>query len=356
MRVAVIGGGINGVMSAWSLARHGCEVTLFERGALMSATSSASTKLLHGGLRYLETGQLGLVREALRERRWWIEQAPHLAHPLRILIPVFRHSRRGRWLLRLGLSLYDLLAGDARLGPTQWLPVAQVRQTLPELRTGGLLGAYAFHDGQMDDHALGLWAAERASAAGVRVRAGTCVARLHTDGCLRTAEGDDLRFDRIVNAAGPWAASLLAHSGIATDHQLDLVRGSHLLIERPLRHAVLLEAPRSERVCFALPYQGSTLLGTTEERQTLADPVVMSVAERAFLRDMYDRHFDPPLSPADGERAFSGLRPLLKSHRNPTRALRGYALERRGNVITVFGGKWTTARALGEKVAASTLR
>lgn len=351
MKVAVVGGGINGVMSAWSLARRGCEVMLFERGALMGATSAASTKLLHGGLRYLETGQLGLVREALHERRWWIGQAPHLAHALRILIPVYRRSRRGRWLLRLGLTLYDLLAGEARLGPTQWLSSGRVRETLPELRSDGLLGAYAFYDGQMDDHALGMWAAEQAAAAGVVLHPGTEVARLRTNGTLITAAEEELQFDRVINAAGPWAASLLARSEIDSDHQLDLVRGSHLLIDRALHHAVLLESPESERICFALPYQGRTLVGTTEERQSLDDAIAMSDAERAFLIGMYDHHFHPPLTSGDAVSEFSGVRPLIRSHRNPTRALRSYALEQRGQLLTVFGGKWTTARALGEKVA-----
>jgi len=167
MTVGVVGGGINGVMSAWALARRGCQVTLFERGELMGETSSSSTKLLHGGIRYLETGQFALVREALRERRWWLDRAPHLAHPLRMLIPVYTRSRRGRWKVRCGLALYDLLAGVARLGPTSWLDPGEVRTKLPSLNPRGLRGAYAFFDAQMDDRALGLWAAQQAAQAGV---------------------------------------------------------------------------------------------------------------------------------------------------------------------------------------------
>ena len=115
MKVAVVGGGINGVMSAWALALKGYSVDLFERGRLMAATSSASTKLLHGGLRYLEHGQVKLVREALHERRWWLMRAPHLAKPLQIWLPVYKESRRPRWTIWCGLKLYDRLAGQAVL-------------------------------------------------------------------------------------------------------------------------------------------------------------------------------------------------------------------------------------------------
>src|SRR5207237_9309910 len=111
MRCAVIGGGINGVMSAWALARRGYAVDLYERGELIGATSSASTKLIHGGLRYLEHGELRLVREALRERLFWISSAPHLVHKLELVLPVYSSSRRPRWIMRCGLLLYDLRAG-----------------------------------------------------------------------------------------------------------------------------------------------------------------------------------------------------------------------------------------------------
>lgn len=351
MDVAVVGGGINGVMSAWALARRGCRVTLFERDDIMAATSSASTKLLHGGIRYLETGQFRMVREALRERRGWIERAPTLAHALRILIPLHAESRRGRWLVRAGLGLYDLLAGQARLGPTTWLNGEEVRATIPGFKPHGLRGAYAFYDGQMDDQALGFWAAEQARAAGVVFRCQCPVASVSTEGRLTTVEGVEYRFDRILNAAGPWAGRLLALSGIASGHELDLVRGSHLLLDRPLACGVLLEVPDSSRVCFVLPYQGKTLIGTTEVRQEHPESIVCSSAERDALVSLYNRYFDPPIGRSDAVQTFAGLRPLLKSHADATKATREYALERQGALVSIFGGKWTTSRALGEKAA-----
>lgn len=356
LKTAVIGGGINGVMTAWALARRGAAVTLYDRGELMGATSSASTKLLHGGLRYLETGALGLVRESLRERAWWIQRAPHLAHPLRILIPIYRHARRGRWKFRLGLALYDRLAGEGRLGLTSWLSADAARDCLPTLKTPGLLGAYAFYDGQMDDRALGLWAAAQAHDAGVDLQTRVAVDRVSVDGMVELHGGVRTRFDRIINVAGPWAHQLLAASEVTSSYELDLIRGSHLLVDRQIQHGALLEFPQSARIGFVLPYGNRTLIGTTEVRQTLQEDIACSEEERRTLTDLFNTYFDPPLSRTDNITAFAGVRPLIKSHADPTRATREYALERTGALVCVFGGKWTTSRILGEKAAELALR
>jgi glycerol-3-phosphate dehydrogenase len=348
MRVAVVGGGINGVMSAWALALKGCSVDLFERGRLMGATSSASTKLLHGGLRYLEHGHLKLVREALQERRWWMMRAPHLAKPLQIRLPIYKESRRPGWMIWCGLALYDWLAGQASLGRAQWHSRDEVLRFCRDLRPEDLLGAYTFYDGYMDDHALGLWAAERAAAAGVRVHTETRVETIAQDATVQV-DGRRRPFDRVVNAAGPWVCELLEASGIVARNELDLVRGSHLLLDRPCDSAFLLQVPSDGRICFVLPHQNKTLVGTTEVRQDLAGPICCSPAETAYLLELYRYYF--PANHAEVCGVFSGLRPLIRSHANPNKATREYAVETTGKVVTVYGGKWTTARALGLRVA-----
>lgn len=351
MRIAVIGGGINGVMSAWALARRGCEVTLYERNTPMAATSSASTKLLHGGIRYLEHGHFGLVRESLHERAWWIAQAPHLAHPLEMMLPIYAAARRGRVALRLGLALYDFLAGGRGLGKTTWHDVRATLEKIPGIKQEGLMGAYSFFDGQMDDSGLGNWAAEQACKAGVTLLPHTPVASLSAHGRIMTENGQATNFDRVVNAAGPWAERLLLDSGLSSRFSIDPVRGSHLLIDRPLRQGVLLEVPNSERIFFVLPYLGKTLIGTTEVRQDLDDPIVCSVQERHDLIGYHNAYFDDKLADGDVLSSFAGVRPLLRSHADPSRSTREYHVERTERLITIFGGKWTTARALGEKVA-----
>lgn len=352
--VAVVGGGINGVMTAWELAKIGHRVTLFERKQLMSATSSASTKLLHGGLRYLEHGSFLLVREALSERAWWLAQAPHLCHPLRILLPHYKGSRRSCWMLGMGLYLYSFLAGHANIAPHQWLSREQVLQASPDISPQGLSGAYAFWDGQMDDHGLGLWAAEHAVLAGVAIREQTPVLTLSVNGDLTTPDAVE-HFDMLVNVAGPWAGQLLKASGIPAIHTLELVRGSHLLVNRICSAALLAEVRDSKRVAFILPYQGKTLVGTTEVRQSLTESIICSNEEHAFLVAFHDSLMVTPLKPGEISGIFSGLRPLVGTcvkSVDPAKISREYAIEQHGRVISVFGGKWTTARSLGCKVAA----
>lgn len=351
MRIAVAGGGINGVMSAWALARRGHGVDLYERGELMGATSSASTKLLHGGLRYLEHGEFGLVREALRERAWWIREAPRLARFVPLVVPVFKHSRRPRWMIEAGLTLYGWLAGGGEATGHRWLPPAEVLELARGLRADGLLGGYLFHDGQMDDRALGLWAAEQAARAGVALHPFTPVERVTPDGRV-FAGGRDMAYDRVVNASGPWARQLLDRSGIGSRYELDLVRGSHLVLPGEPGAGLLLEAPGERRIFFVLPWQGRTLLGTTEVRQGPDEPPACSEEERDYLLRAYNSCFFEPRSLRDVMASFSGIRPLIRSAADPSRASRESALERTGRLITIFGGKWTSAHALGERVAA----
>jgi len=348
MNVAVIGGGINGVMSAWALALRGCSVDLLERDQLMGATSSASTKLLHGGLRYLEQGHIKLVTESLHERRWWMIRVPDLAKPLRVILPVYEKSARPGWMIRCGLTLYDWLAGQASLGRWHWCSREDVLRSCGALWSEGLRGAFVIYEGQMDDHALGLWAAEKAAAAGVRIETGTSVeaispdARVQIDGAWRC-------YDRVVNAAGPWARQLLDASGIAARHDLDLIRGSHLLLDHPCKSGFLLQAPSDGRLCFVLPYQGKTLVGTTEVRQKLSDPICCSPEETSYLLELYRHYFPSRSAGICGD--FSGLRPLIRSHSNPNKVTREFAIEKSRKVVSVFGGKWTTARILGLRVA-----
>jgi glycerol-3-phosphate dehydrogenase len=200
----------------------------------------------------------------------------------------------------------------------------------------------------MDDHALGLWAAEKAAAAGVRIHTDTPVEAISPDATLRV-DGCRSSFDRVVNATGPWARELLDASGIAARHDLDLVRGSHLLLDHPCQSAFLLQSPSDGRVCFVLPHQNKTLVGTTEVRQKLAGPICCSPAETSYLLELYHYYF--PSNRAEICRVFSGLRPLVRSHSNPNKATRDCAIETTAKVVTVYGGKWTTARAVGLRVA-----
>lgn len=349
MDIGIIGGGINGLCCAWQLAKQGNQVQLYERDTLMNATSRASSKLLHGGLRYLENREFRLVREALRERDAWIKRAPHLARPLRLVMPIYQQSRRPGWMIALGLFLYDHLAGKSQLPKAKRLSALELIRRDPFLKSEGLQGGYEFSDGQMDDQALGLWVAEQARQAGVNIAEHTEVTALTQDGHVTTANGAMHAHDRLINVAGPWAHRLLQTSGLDSPYELDLVRGSHLILAQPCKQAYLLEAPNDRRIFFVLPWQGNTLVGTTEVRQRLNEPIACSPEEQNYLLDAWVHYF-PGLQP-NVIGTFAGLRPLLRSAQDPNKATREYAIHRTGKLVTVLGGKWTTAMALADKVS-----
>lgn len=350
MRIAVIGGGINGIMTSWALAVAGHTVDLYEKSKLMTATSSASTKLLHGGLRYLEQGQFRLVCEALRERSWWINAAPHLASSIELILPVYRNSGRPVWQIKAGLVLYDLLAGRLNLGRHRWRTRDELIKMSPKLKTDGLAGGFTFLDGQMDDLNLGLWAAQQAGNAGVLIHENAPVERVDLDAGI-TINGNCINYDFVVNIAGPWAKQLLDRSGIRSRNDLDLVRGSHIIINEPLDYGYLLQVPEEKRICFVLPYLGQTLIGTTEVRQNLDQQTACSDEEAAYLLNIYNFYFQASKGRSDISKTFSGIRPLIRSSEDPNKASREYVIEKKGKLITVFGGKWTTSRALAAKVA-----
>src|SRR6185312_1026836 len=186
MKIAVVGGGINGIMSARALAQAGHRVVVFERDQIMRATSSRSTKLLHGGLRYLEHGHFGLVREALTERLWWIENAPDLARRIELVLPIYRRSLRPRWKIGLGLTAYDYLAGRSNLGSHRWRCREELMELCPELKAEGLVGGFTFYDGQMNDYQLGMWAAQAAVSMGVEILDRTSVDAISLNGQVRS--------------------------------------------------------------------------------------------------------------------------------------------------------------------------
>jgi glycerol-3-phosphate dehydrogenase len=348
MRIGIIGGGINGLATAWVLAKQGHDVSLYERHKLLGATSSASSKLLHGGIRYLENFEFRLVRESLRERDAWFKRVPELAKPIPMVMPVYQTGRRSRFILGAGFFLYGQLSGKSALPRARWLDVEEVLGRSPELISESLLGGYAFYDGQMQDRALGLWVADRARDLGVQFHEGHEVAQVDGNGRVTLAGGTKLYFDRIVNAAGPWAIDLLGRSGISSRYQLDLVRGSHLVLAERCQQALLLEVPGERRIFFVLPYEGNTLVGTTEVRQHISEPVRCTSDERSYLLVAYRHYF--PNSTARVVHDFAGLRPLIRSSDAPQAASRDYAVECNGKLLTLLGGKWTTSIALARKV------
>lgn len=349
MRIGIVGGGINGLSCAWLLAQAGHEVQLYERDTLVNATSRASSKLLHGGLRYLEQYEFRLVRESLRERNAWLQRVPKLVKPLRLVLPIYRQSRRQRWQVRAGLYLYDKLAGKSALPSARWLTPEVLLQRDVHLNAEGLRGGYEFFDAQMDDYQLGLWVATQARHAGANLYEHQTVDIVDDAGHVHIGT-TCVAHDYVINAAGPWSIKLLKRSRIPTSYRLDIVRGSHLILQRECQQAYFLEVPNERRIFFVLPWQGQTLVGTTEVRQPPDDAITCSREERDYLLTAYNHYRTAAVDETAISGQFAGIRPLLYSANDPTRATREYAIERKGKLINVFGGKWTTTLALARQV------
>ncbi len=354
VRVAVIGGGINGAGIAWELARKDYQVTLFDKGRCGAQTSSKTTKMIHGGIRYLEHLHIRLVRESLRDRAWLLEQLPGLVKPVEILLPIYGDSPRPRLLIRSGLILYDLLAGRQNIAPHRQWSVGELLACAP-LNRDGLRGGFSFWDGEVDDFALARTVVASAAREGAAVREETPVVALQRRAncwVVRTAAGDEASFDFLVIAAGPWMNELLASNGIRSQYQLSLVRGSHLVLKHRVSDAgLLLQSVSDRRVFFVLPWKGTTLVGTTEvmHRQSL-DDVRPSEEEIDYLVQRFNRYLAVPITRDDVASTFAGVRPLVGRAANPSAIARDYRLVRRGNMINVFGGKMTTFRSLAQKV------
>jgi glycerol-3-phosphate dehydrogenase len=353
--VAVVGGGINGAGIAFDAAGRGARVLLLEKGDLASGTSSASTKLIHGGLRYLEHYEFALVREALVERELLWRMAPHAIQPMRLVLPV-RGGTRPAWLLRAGLFVYDHLGGRRLLPPTRTISLGSDPAGEP-LKHKGL--AFEYSDGWCDDSRLVVLNARGAAQRGATIlpRHPLTKAERAGDQWLLTAGGKQFTARALVNAAGPGVAEVIGAMSVPSLPTLRLVRGSHIVVPALWDHdrGYFLQLGDG-RIFFALPFEGDfTLIGTTDVDQERGAPVQASEAEIDYLLEAANHWFRRPLSRADVRHSFSGVRPLVAdTSGRPEAASRGYrfelsSLDEGAPLLTVLGGKLTAYRQVAEK-------
>ena len=362
--LAVIGAGINGAGIARDAAGRGLRVLLCDMGDLAGATSSASTKLIHGGLRYLETFDFRLVREALKEREVLLGLVPHIIQPLRFVLP-HNPDMRPKWMIRAGLFLYDHLGGRQRLPGCR--TVALPRHPTGASLRDGFRTAFVYSDCLVDDARLVVLNALDASERGADVRLHTRATAARRVGGLwqLTLESEGHRQTvaarAVVNATGPWAGAVMDRVfGLTTHQHLRLVKGSHIVVPRLYEgdHAYILQNPDG-RVVFAIPWEGDfTLIGTTEVDFT-GDPADarITAAEVDYLRTSLARYFKPAAGLRDEAIVwrYAGVRPLHDdAHARASRVSRDYVLEMDTDtdgqvpLLSVLGGKITTYRRLAE--------
>lgn len=363
--ILIVGGGINGVGIARDAAGRGLSVCLCERDDLAAHTSSASTKLIHGGLRYLEQYEFALVGKALAEREVLLRAAPHIIWPMRFVLPHQSHLRPA-WMIRLGLFLYDhlgrgrrTLPGSRRVALREHVAGVPLRE---EFRTG-----FIYSDAWVQDARMVVLNAMDAANRGASILTRTACTSAHrnADGWTAELQSSDgttrtVRAKALVNATGPWAVKFLDKvAQVGHDHALRLVKGSHIVVPRLFEHDhayIFQQADR--RIVFAIPYEHDfTLIGTTDvEYHTDPSAPQINTDETAYLCDAVNGYFKQKISPDDVVWSYSGVRPLLDDAQgNASEVTRDYLLEldqKGAPLLNIFGGKLTTYRKLAEEAMA----
>lgn len=358
----IVGGGVNGCAIARDAAGRGLSVLLLEQKDLAAATSSASTKLIHGGLRYLERYEFRLVHEALAERELLLAAAPHIIHPLQFILP-HEGSIRPAWLVRLGLFLYDHLARRKRIPGSATVALAGTPFGAP-LTADHRLG-FSYYDCRVDDSRLVVLEALDAFARGAQIRIGALLVGARRAGgrwlaSVAAADGklEDISARALINASGPWVSETLEHRlGLRSRKHVRLVKGSHIVTRKLYEgaQAYMLQRP-DKRIIFAIPFEEDfTLVGTTDiPFPGEPGPVAIDAAETDYLLAATNHFFKEKIAPGDVAWSYSGLRPLYDDGALEASVVtRDYAFDLDNAdggapALSIFGGKITTARRLAE--------
>ncbi len=358
----VIGGGILGAGIAWDAATRGLSCALVEQGDFAGGTSSKTTKLIHGGIRYLENLEFKLVRQSIRERWWLLRFAPNLVKPLPFLVPVVGNSPRPWPLVKIGVFLYDLLAGKRSIHPHRFLNRPEVEQIEPLLREMKVRKGALYYDAQMDDARLVLEVLKAGSQAGARVANYCPVTRfLSQGGRLVAAEVEDrltgkrfeVRARLLINATGPWVDRLRRLADPAAKPIVRPSKGIHLLYpDLGLKQALLLSSPSDQRIFFLIPWRGMTLIGTTDTDYSgdpgaaRAEPSDVEYLIRETNRLLPKLRLDPKKIIS----TFAGVRPLVaQEKKDPWAVSRGHLIHEDSNgLLSIVGGKFTTFRMIAQ--------
>lgn len=366
--VLVVGGGATGLGIAVDAATRGYRTALVEAGDFAQATSSRATKLVHGGVRYLVSGQVHLVYEALRERKIMLQNAPHLVHPLPFVTPAYKWFDLPYY--GVGLKAYEVLSGKSSLGPTRILSAKETCERVPGIAAQGLKGGILYYDGQFDDARLALALARTAEDHGAIVLNYTRCGALHkTDGKITGAQLQDVETGRtvevhagiVINATGIFVDQLRSTDEPLSPHMLSVSRGTHIVVPADVlghENAIMVPKTADGRIIFAIPWLGKVVIGTTDlPAPSVAMEPGHEPSEVEFLLKTINPYLARPLTQSDILSVFSGLRPLVTGSAAKTSKLsREHTIEvSESGLITVAGGKWTTYRRMAEDTLAAAI-
>ncbi|RYD20645.1 MAG: glycerol-3-phosphate dehydrogenase/oxidase [Verrucomicrobiaceae bacterium] len=360
----IIGGGATGLGAAVDAASRGHTVVLLEQADFAKGTSSRSTKLVHGGVRYLQQGNVSLVLEALRERGRLTKNAPHLVHDLSFVIP--NYSWWEGPFYGIGMKVYDQLAGKLGLGPSRWLSKEETIKRIPTVETEHLIGGVMYHDGQFDDSRLAVNLAQTAAGLGARILNYTkCTGLLKTDGIVSGVTAEDAESGEsfeihalcVINATGIHVDELRAKDEKSAAPIVTVSQGIHIVLPKeflPGNAAIMIPKTADGRVLFAVPWHDCVVVGTTDtplDEKSMEPRALASEVE--FVMEHAAKYLSKDPRPEDVLSIFAGLRPLVKSGDDTSTAAisRDHTiLVSNSGLITVTGGKWTTYRKMAEDV------
>jgi glycerol-3-phosphate dehydrogenase len=362
--VIIVGGGATGLGAAVDAASRGYSTLLVEQADFAKGTSSKSTKLVHGGVRYLKQGDVRLVLDALKERGLMLQNAPHLVHDLKFVIPGY--NRWDKIFYGMGMKVYDAMAGKRSFGSSHVISRDGVVERIPTIETKGLRGGVVYHDGQFDDSRLAVNLAQTAHEHGAHILSYVrCKGLLKKGGRIcgiravdeESGETFEVEGNAVVNATGVYVDDLLAFDSEKQSHLVAVSQGIHLVLPKrflPGNHALMVPKTADGRVLFAIPWHGHVVVGTTDtplEEKSL-EPRALE-EERDFVMSHARKYLADDPKDEDVLSIFAGLRPLVRSgsQSNTSRLSRDHTiLVSKSGLVTVTGGKWTTYRKMGEDV------
>ncbi len=354
--VIILGAGINGVAAAKALAETGKSVVVIEKSHIGAGASSHSSRLIHGGLRYLEHMEFSLVKEALGDQKYLLDTYPELVRLRPFYLPMYQDSARPVWMIKLGLWIYSLFARHGL--QAEEVSMEEFSRLFPRIRTERLKAVFKYYDGKTNDLALTQRVAEEAKALGVEII--ECQAPQSVDvneDVIRVSlEDRELQSHLLINATGAWVDEVNTAFSLPSRYRIEKLSGIHLVIDRVLVPEPLFLQTDESRIFFIIPEEKTTLIGTTERREELPiDEVKVNNEDIEYLLAKSSVYLKTPLRRSDIKEVFIGVRPIIKSAKDPTKMSREYKLDLheqgKNHIVHIYGGKLTTFPSLAAKVA-----
>ncbi|MCF6340429.1 MAG: glycerol-3-phosphate dehydrogenase/oxidase [Sulfurimonas sp.] len=351
----IIGAGINGCAIAKEISQTNKSVLLIDKGSIGGGTSSKSSRLIHGGLRYLEQFNLSLVKESLHDRRYLIKNYPQLVKLVPFYIPIYKNTPRPWWIIKIGLSVYDLLSGYE--APHKNISIEEFKNIFPNINTKELCHVFKYFDGHTNDLELTKLIATQAQDSGVEILQDSKIKTLFIDDkkIILNINSNEINTNTLINASGAWIDEVNNHFSLPSNYSIAKVSGIHIVLPSLVVSEHLFLQTDAKRVFFMIPDNGKTIIGTTERVETVdIDNIKINQEEIAYLIKMSNKYLKKHISADDIAYSYIGTRSLIHAKENPTDMSREYKLDlhniRNSKVLHIFGGKLTTFYSLSKKV------